>query len=90
MRCNRVEHLCNPREAIRDRCRPFPELSSQSSLLGATFSLTTLPGEFVPLIVAARSKQREARWVASSAAALGLEAGATVSPPVEIEPEPGL
>jgi len=44
----------------------------------------------VPLIVATRSKQREARWVASSAAALGVATGAAALPPVEIEPEPGL
>ena len=44
------------------------EISVPRRILGASFSLATLPGEFVPLIVAARSKQREARWVASSAA----------------------
>ena len=41
------------------------EISVPRRILGASFSLATLPGEFVPLIVAARSKQREARWVAS-------------------------
>ena len=59
-------------------------------LFGATFSLVTLPGEFVPLIVAARSKQREARWVASCAAALGYADGALAPPEVAVEPEPGL
>ena len=66
------------------------EISVPRRILGASFSLATLPGEFVPLIVAARSKQREARWVASSAAALGVAPGAPSPPPIEIEPEPGL
>jgi predicted metal-dependent phosphoesterase TrpH len=66
------------------------EISVPRRLLGGTFSLVTLPGEFVPLIVATRSKQKEARWVASSAAALGVVTGAAVRPPAEIEPEPGL
>jgi len=66
------------------------EISVPRRILGASFSLATLPGEFVPLIVAARSKQREARWVASSAATLGVAMGKTPSPPIEIEPEPGL
>jgi hypothetical protein len=44
----------------------------------------------VPLIVAARSKQREARWVASSAVALGVATGAASRQPVGVEPEPGL
>ena len=66
------------------------ELSVPRRILGASFSLATLPGEFVPLIVAARSKQREARWVASAAAALGIASDAAATAPVEIEPEPGL
>jgi predicted metal-dependent phosphoesterase TrpH len=66
------------------------EISVPRRLLGAGFSLATLPGEFVPLIIAARSKQREARWVASSAAALGVASKAAAPPPIEIEPEPGL
>ena len=66
------------------------EISVPRRILGASFSLATLPGEFVPLIVATRSKQREARWVASSAAALGVTSMEAAPPPVEIEPEPGL
>jgi predicted metal-dependent phosphoesterase TrpH len=66
------------------------EISVPRRLLGGTFSLVTLPGEFVPLVVAARSKQKEARWVASSATGLGVVTGAAVRPPAEIEPEPGL
>ena len=66
------------------------EITVPRRILGASFSLATLPGEFVPLIVAARSKRRESRWVASSAAALGVAAKAAVRPPVEIEPEPGV
>ncbi|MEO5820928.1 MAG: PHP-associated domain-containing protein, partial [Vicinamibacteraceae bacterium] len=65
------------------------ELTLPRRMLGAGFSLATLPGEFVPLIVAARSKQREARWVASSARALGIPSGASARP-AEIEAEPGL
>jgi predicted metal-dependent phosphoesterase TrpH len=66
------------------------EISVPRRLFGASFSLVTLPGEFVPLLIAARSKRREARWVASSAAALGYVDGAAVPAPIEIEPEPGL
>ena len=65
------------------------EISVPRRLLGGTFSLVTLPGEFVPLIIAARAKRSETKWVASSAAALG----AVASPPVrriDVEPEPGL
>jgi hypothetical protein len=31
--------------------------------LGLTFSVTTAPFEFIPLVIAARQKQREARWI---------------------------
>jgi predicted metal-dependent phosphoesterase TrpH len=65
------------------------EISVPRRLLGASFSLVTMPGEFVPLVVAARSKQKEARWVASSAAALGLATGVAEAP-ADVEPEPGL
>jgi predicted metal-dependent phosphoesterase TrpH len=65
------------------------EISVPRRLLGGSFSLVTLPGEFVPLVVAARSKQREAKWVASSAAALGLANGALPAV-ARVEPEPGL
>jgi predicted metal-dependent phosphoesterase TrpH len=66
------------------------ELGIGRRLFGATFSIVTLPGEFVPLIVAARSKQREARWVTSCAAALGYGNGVLEAPAVAVEPEPGL
>jgi predicted metal-dependent phosphoesterase TrpH len=67
------------------------EISVPRRLLGASFSLVTMPGEFVPLVVAARSKQREARWVASAAASLGFARGAIPAPAqVDVEPEPGL
>ena len=70
------------------------EISLPRRALGASFSLVSLPGEFVPLVVAARSKQTEARWVASSAAALGMQAALAPSRPGAprraVEPEPGL
>lgn len=66
------------------------EISVPRRLLGAGFSLVTMPGEFVPLIVAARSKRREARWVESSAAALGVVDGARPAALVGAEPEPEL
>jgi predicted metal-dependent phosphoesterase TrpH len=66
------------------------EISVPRRMLGASFSLVTMPGEFVPLIVAARSKQREARWVASSATALGIAEGTASATVVGVEPEPGL
>ena len=65
------------------------EISVPRRLLGGSFSLVTMPGEFVPLIVAARSKQREAKWVASSSATLGLANGALPAA-AHVEPEPGL
>ena len=64
-------------------------ISVPRRILGGSFSLVTMPGEFVPLVVAARSKQREARWVASAATTLGM-AGAAMPASVEVEPEPGL
>jgi predicted metal-dependent phosphoesterase TrpH len=66
------------------------EISVPRRIFGAGFSLVTMPGEFVPLIVAARSKRREARWVASAAAALGVVDGARPAAVVGVEPEPGL
>ena len=66
------------------------EIGVPRRILGASFSLVTLPGEFVPLIVATRSKQREARWVASSAAALGVAEAAASPAVVGVEAEPGL
>jgi hypothetical protein len=65
------------------------EISVPRRILGGSFSLVTMPGEFVPLVVAARSKQREARWVASAAAALGIDHG-TLTAPAQVEAEPGL
>jgi predicted metal-dependent phosphoesterase TrpH len=68
------------------------EISVPRRAFGASFSLVTLPGEFVPLVVAARSKQKEARWVTSSAAALGMTdvlaaaRGGAGRPAVEAEP----
>jgi predicted metal-dependent phosphoesterase TrpH len=70
------------------------EITLPRRALGASFSLVTLPGEFVPLVVAARSKQKEARWVTSSAKALGMEAALVSTRPgagrPAAEPEPGL
>jgi hypothetical protein len=41
-------------------------------LLGLTFSVATAPFEFIPLLVAARQKQLEARWVAACEGRAGL------------------
>jgi predicted metal-dependent phosphoesterase TrpH len=39
------------------------EISWARRALGLTFSITTAPFEFIPLVIAARQKQREAHWI---------------------------
>jgi hypothetical protein len=49
--------------------------------LGLTFSITTAPFEFIPLLIAARQKQREAYWVERCEMRAGLRAPAAAAGP---------
>lgn len=55
------------------------ELGRGRRAFGLAFSVASLPFEFIPFVLAARSKRHEARWVGRSAAALGAELAAVAA-----------
>jgi predicted metal-dependent phosphoesterase TrpH len=62
------------------------ELGWPRRALGLTFSVVTAPFEFIPLLIAARSKSREAEWVERCIRALDADASAAAALAVSADP----